>query len=86
MKLAVMTIRDNAINAYGQPMFFVAVGAAMRAFGDEINRVAENNNMNKHPADFELYELGIYDDQTGKFDCAQQPIRVATGLQFVKGE
>lgn len=85
MKLAVLSIRDLAINAFGQPVFFAAVGGAIRAFGDEINRVAENNNMNRHPEDFELYELGIYDDQTGKFDMAQQPIRVATGIQFKKG-
>lgn len=78
MRYKVLAIRDRAIDAYGQPFFSASVGGAIRSFSDEINRAAENNQLNKHPEDFDLYLLGEFDDATGRFDAAD-PSQIAIG-------
>lgn len=65
MILKIFLIRDTAVESFLVPMFFPSEGAARRAFGDEVNRVAPDNNLNKHPEHFQLYDAGIYDDATG---------------------
>lgn len=61
--LIVCAVRDSAVNAFSRPFFVPAVGAAVRAFGDEVSRV--DSDMHKHPEDFELYELGTFDEESG---------------------
>lgn len=79
----VLTVRDRAANVFGQPFVAVSKGGAIRSFGDEIARVDPNNNLNKHPADFDLYQLGTYDDSTGLFDCGT-PQQIAVGKDFAR--
>jgi len=82
MRYKVLTVRDRAIDAYGQPFFSASVGGAIRSFSDEINRAHENNQLNKHPEDFDLFSLGEFDDQTGEFD-ATRPQQVAVGKDLI---
>lgn len=85
MRYKVLAIRDRAIDSYGQPFYSSSVGGAVRSFSDEINRSAENNQLNKHPEDFDLFLLGEFDDQTGEFDSTR-PAQVAVGKDLlVKG-
>lgn len=77
----VVAIKDRAMDAYGRPFLVVAIGQAIRSFQDEINREAPDNTMYHHPDDYDLYELGTYDDQTGTFNCAQ-PKQIAIGKQL----
>jgi len=86
MKMKIYAVRDNATEQYGNAMFMVGHGQAIRSFTDEINNKANDNMLNKHPADFDLYHLGEYDTDTGEFDTVR-PIRLAIGKdQHVKGE
>lgn len=62
MKYAVCVVRDSAADVYGVPMFMGSTGQMVRSFGDEVNRVAEGNQLNLHPEDFELFHVGNYDD------------------------
>lgn len=78
MRYKVLSVRDRAIDAFGQPFFSSSVGGAIRSFTDEINRAAENNQLNKHPEDFDLYLLGEFDDSNGKFETSD-PSQVAIG-------
>lgn len=66
MKLEIYTIRDSAAVAYGRPFYAPARGAAIRSFSDEVNRENPENPLYSHPADFELYYLGVFDDSTGE--------------------
>ena len=63
----VVAVKDMAIDAFSRPFTVPAVGAAVRSFSDEINRSDAANEMYKHPNDYDLYELGAFDDQTGLF-------------------
>jgi len=78
----VLAIRDRAADLFGQPMFFGTIGTGIRAFGDEVKRPAENNNLNKHPDDFDLYHIADYNDETGNFEVVR-PQQVAIGKDFV---
>lgn len=78
MIFRVMAVRDRAADVYGMPHFQVSLGAAIRSFGDEVNRAAENNAFYQHPEDFDLYELGSYNDQDGSF-VTSVPKQVAIG-------
>lgn len=81
MNYVVLSVYDRAAATYGRPLFAAAVGAAMRSFQDEVNRPAEDNPMYKHPGDFDLVELGTFDDQTGKF-VSIDPKVVCVGKQM----
>ena len=84
MQFYIYSVRDRAIDTYGRPVFFAAVGAAVRAFQDEVNRANPDNTMHTHPEDYDLYEIGTFDDQTGIITPHQQPRQVAIGKQMTK--
>lgn len=73
MILIVCSVRDRAVDAFMRPIFVPAAGAAIRSFSDEVNRVSPENEMNRHPSDYDLYELGQFDDQTGILSSHSSP-------------
>lgn len=77
----IFSVKDRAADAFGRPLFVQSVGLAIRSFTDEVNRQAEDNQMYNHSDDFDLYELGTYDDNTGIIVCHDQPKQVAIGKQ-----
>lgn len=81
MKLVLCTVKDRAADAFGRPMFVPSVGVAIRSFSDEVNRDDPENQLNRHPDDFDLYELGEFDDNTGLFDLHEQPKLLSLGKQ-----
>lgn len=78
MRYKVFSIRDRATGSYMQPFYSASVAAAIRMFSDEVNRADPNNNLNKHPEDFDLYMFGDFDDNTGLFDSGP-PSQVGVG-------
>lgn len=80
MILKIFTIRDRAIDAYGRPFFAPTAGAAIRSFGDELNRQGEDNAMGHHADDYDLYAIGEYNDFTGLFGT-HEPQMIAIGKQ-----
>jgi hypothetical protein len=73
MKMVVVSIKDTAADAFGRPAFVATEGVAIRQFQDEVNRAAEDNQLYRHPDDFHLYYLGLFDDVTGKFELLETP-------------
>ena len=63
----VVSVRDDAVQAFNRPFYTVSVGQAHRSFSDEVNRKADDNPMFKHASDFSLWHLGSFDDETGRF-------------------
>jgi len=81
MKQIICTVKDRAADAYGRPMFVPSTGVAIRSFSDEINRNNADNQLFNHPDDFDLYELGEFDDNTGLFALHEQPKLLSLGKQ-----
>lgn len=79
MKLFVLAVRDRAAGQYQPPFVSPAIGVAVRSFGDEINRQAQDNPLYLHPSDFSLHHLGGFDNETGEFSLLEKPLPVADG-------
>lgn len=84
MKLIVLAIRDSASEVFGQPNFVASIGGAVRSFGDEVNRDAQDNSLYQHPDDFEMYELGTFDNTTARFELLDSPRMVARAKDQVR--
>ena len=78
MKYVIVTVRDRVADVFGQPFFVARVGQAIRSFSDEVNSPNSDSAIAKHPEDFDLYELGLFDDETGTFE-AVPPRQIAIG-------
>lgn len=78
MRHIVVSVRDRAADTFGRPFFVSAVGAAVRSFVDEVNRADKDNPLFAHPEDFDLYEIGHFDDDSGDI-VAVKPRMVAIG-------
>ncbi len=81
MKLNICSVKDRAADAFARPMFVPSTGVAIRSFSDELNRSDADNQLYNHPDDFDLYEFGVFDDNTGLFDLYDQPKLLSLGKQ-----
>lgn len=80
MELKVFSIFDEKAQCYGQPFFMAHNGMALRAFSDLVQD--KQSNVNKHPSDFKLYALGVYDDNSGVLVSHPQPEFLANATDF----
>lgn len=71
MKLVVVSVRDSAVDAFMRPFFVPSTGVAVRSFRDEVSR--SESEMHKHPGDYELFEIGAFDEETGRFENLASP-------------
>jgi len=75
----ICSVKDRAADAFGRPLFVPSVGIAIRSFSDEVNRQDKDNQMYNHSDDFDLFELGTFDDNTGIIECHSQPKLLTLG-------
>lgn len=73
------SVFDSASQLFGQPIFVVAKGQALRSFSDEVQRQAPDNPLSQHPDDFSLYVLGEFDDESGELRSLASPEIVVRG-------
>jgi hypothetical protein len=85
MHLYVVCVKDRAAEVFNRPFFVPHRNVAIRDFTDEVNRAAADNQLNKHPDDFDLYLLGEFNDNTGEFSIStpQVLVRAKDVLQSV---
>lgn len=83
MKQVIVSIRDRAAACFSRPVFTQTEGTAIRSFTDEVNRSASDNELGKHPEDFDLYVVGVFDDELGSFECEAQPRLLLKGIQAI---
>lgn len=81
MKVSVFAIFDTKAEAFGQPFFTQTAGLAARSFGQACSNT--ETDYNKYPLDFILYELGEYDDETGKIESLN-PMEICSASQAIK--
>jgi len=86
MILKIVAMRDRAADVFAAPNFVASIGGAIRSFADEVNRKAEGNVLNAHPEDFDLFELGEYDDQSASFMLLDNPRQIAIGKDLKRAE
>lgn len=76
-KMEMCSIFDSKAEAYMQPMFFQAIGQAMRSFTDAVN--TPDSEFNKHPEDYGLFHLGSFNSGTGVIEVFAMPVSLAVG-------
>ena len=80
MLMRMFAIYDVAVKAYMQPFFMQSEAAAVRAFTDLVND--PTSGVGKHPSDYTLFELGVYDDTTGKVESSV-PRSIGSGVKYL---
>lgn len=82
MKLKVYSVYDEKAKAFNQPFYQNNAGQASRSFGDSVSK--PESTVAKHAADFRLYEIGDFDDETGKIVSYEMPIFITSATDFVR--
>lgn len=82
MNYAVCAIKDQKADCFTPLSCFRHTGQAMRAF---INGITTPTNdptgqlMQKYPQDYDLYEIGVFDDHTGTMVSHEAPRLLLSG-------
>lgn len=84
MKLFLVTIRDAVAGTWRAPACVNSLGGFLRGMSDEVNRAAPDNDFYKHPEDFEVYKLGMYDDESGRFELEPNPVSIGLLKSMVR--
>lgn len=75
------SVFDKKAECFSPPFFLKATGLALRGFSDMINS-GEQTQYSLHPEDFDLYELGLWDDETGKVEQYTEPRMLGNGIDY----
>lgn len=78
MKTLAFSVYDRAGMAYAPPFFTHTRGLAERMFTDLATD--EKTTVGQHPGDFELYEVGSFDSETGRLEMTA-PVMLTTAVQ-----
>lgn len=82
MSKVIVAVRDLKASAFLHPHFQVSTGVAVRSFSDA---VADKSSMiSQHPADYQLFKVGEFDDVTGLITPILVPELLASAIEFVK--
>lgn len=82
MKLKAYSIRDTKGEIFHAPFYQPTYGLAERHFESAVND--PRSTINQFPEDFDLYYVGEYDDQTGKFETPPTPEHQIKAVQLKK--
>ena len=80
MLTKIYAIYDNKAEAFMQPYFAGTPGLALRTFADGVNN--PDSIFHRHPNDFVLYEVGVYDDHTGDIQNHEQNINLGMAIDY----
>jgi len=70
----IFTVRDDKAEAYLPPFYMRTIGEAVRAFSAAVND--QGHDFHKYAEDYHLYQLGRFDELTGKIDVLENPKHV----------
>lgn len=80
----IFTVHDCKAEAYLPPFYFSTVGQAIRTFSDMV--ADPQHAFARHPEDYTLFQLGLYDDSTCSFDILPSPTAIGKAIEFINGE
>lgn len=80
--LKIYAVRDTKAESFMQPFFSQADGLAARSFADVVND--PQHMFNRHPGDFELFCLGVFQDADGTIAGADKPRFIVSAATLKK--
>jgi len=86
MKLIIIAVKDRAADLYGKPFYVRTRAEAIRSFTDEVNN--KQSQINQHPEDYDLYEIGTFDEDSGELQgiTGGGPITIVRAQDLVHNE
>lgn len=87
MIMYAVAIFDRATEYFARPAFVHRPAEAIRSFTDEVNRKPTPdapNQLFSHPNDYELWQLGLYDDGEGAFENSKGRLVRAADVKSVE--
>ena len=75
------SIYDSKAESFSNPVYLNSTGLAVRTFSDSVQD--PESQFAKHPADYTLFELGTYDDQTAEFKLLPTPKSLFIAIEFI---
>lgn len=78
MLLNAIAVRDSKTALFDRPFFVRHTGDALREW--DIVRKDPNTKFGKNPEDFQIFQIGTYDDETGKMETIQPHIHLGNGV------
>lgn len=82
MKIKVFTVHDIKAGAYMQPFHMQTVPLAIRAFAELSND--KNHQFGRYPEDYQLFEIGEYDDATANYTMLPSKVPLGSALEHQK--
>lgn len=83
--LRLFSLYDSGVKAYLRPFWSDHKTNAIRSFAQIINDKSDPNNMvSNHPDQFTLFELGLFDEVSGKFVAHDAPMSLGCAIEYVK--
>jgi len=74
----IYSIYDNRAKTWGTPFFQPTPVHALRLFKSEVNRQDNTNMLYMYPGEYDLYQVGTWDDDTGEL-AGQENTQLANG-------
>ncbi len=84
MLCKMFAIYDNKAEYYLNPLTFNTTGESLRNFSDAVNDT--QTMLHRHPGDFNLFEIGTYDNLTGQISMHQNSVNLGNALEFIEQE
>lgn len=78
MKKPVIAVYDKKIGLFDQPFIVRHNGEAIREW--DIVRKDDKTKFGKNPEDFDLFQIGSYDEVTGTIENLQPHTHLASGV------
>jgi len=79
--LKLFVVRDAALGQYLNPFVAPSVGFATRSFSDEVNN--SSSPLNSHSSDYELFEIGEFNPNTGVISPLLVPLSVVRAKDLI---
>lgn len=82
MTLTAYAVLDSAVKHFHLPFFQQTEASALRSFKALVND--DRSPIFQTPEDYELYEVGTYDGNTGKLSSLDTPKHIAKAILLKK--
>lgn len=78
----VFTVYDSKAEAYLAPFYANTAGLALRFFKATLED--PGHDFRKYPGDYTLFEIAVFDDQSGDFETHHAKINLGTALEHLR--
>lgn len=86
MKHKIFNVYDSKSEAWGTPLFFDCRANALRSLSEAVNKLTDDNQIAKYPADFTFFEIGEYDRDSGLISVYETKVNLGLAIEYKKAE